>query len=67
MANDSDKKCLALEVSEAMERASAALCKLKLEMDRHARGYVGQPYLDDWMGDHGTCVMTQRNLHRLSG
>lgn len=65
MANDSDKKCLALEVSEAMERASAALCKLKLEMDRHARGYVGQPYLDDWMGDHGTCAYWGDELLRL--
>ena len=56
---------LLLGVSSAMACASAALCDLKLGMDRYARGYVGQPFLDDWMGTRDTCAYWGDELLRL--
>ncbi|WP_122649377.1 hypothetical protein [Burkholderia pseudomallei] len=61
-----DMAPLQLGVSPAMERAAAALCNLKIEMDRYARGFIGQPYLDDWMGAHGTCAYWGDELLRLA-
>lgn len=43
------KDLLRPEVSEAMEKASAQLCALKIRLDRYARQWIGQPFLDDWM------------------
>ncbi len=37
------------EVSEVMERTSAQLCALKISLDRYARQWMGQPFMDDWM------------------
>ena len=34
---------------ERISDVVSELCNLKLSMDRHARGLVGQPFLDDWM------------------
>jgi len=56
---------LELGVSEMMQFASALLCDLKLEMDRYARGHLGQPFLDDWMGSHDTCAYWGDELLRL--
>jgi len=56
---------LDLGVSPTMQIASALLCDLKLEMDRYARGHVGQPFLDDWMGSLGTCAYWGDELLRL--
>jgi hypothetical protein len=56
---------LDLGVSATMQIASALLCDLKLEMDRHARGHIGQPFLDDWMGSHDTCAYWGDELLRL--
>nr|WP_315595524.1 hypothetical protein [uncultured Cupriavidus sp.] len=47
---------LSLGVSSGMLEASAALCELKISLDRHARRFVGQAYLNDWMGGPGTCA-----------
>ncbi|WP_423200856.1 hypothetical protein DFLDMN_006430 (plasmid) [Cupriavidus sp. H19C3] len=47
---------LSLGVSSDMLNASAALCELKIGLDRHARRFVGQAYLNDWMGGPGTCA-----------
>ncbi|MCA8205141.1 hypothetical protein LGM71_29310 [Burkholderia sp. AU33545] len=41
------------------------LCNLKLSMDRHARGLVGQPFLDDWMDSRNTCAYFGDSLLRL--
>lgn len=47
---------LDLGVSAGVLEASAALCDLKISLDRHARRFVGQAYLNDWMGTSGTCA-----------
>lgn len=49
-----DLRCVS--VDPAMARASAALCTLKVELDRQARGLIGQPFLDDWIGGRNTCA-----------
>jgi hypothetical protein len=56
---------LLLGVSAMMESASAALCDIKLSMDRFARGFIGQPFLDDWMGGRDTCAYWGDELLRL--
>lgn len=56
---------LDMDVSPAMQMASAMLCDLKLGMDRYARGHAGQPFLDDWMGSHNTCAYGGAQLLRL--
>lgn len=43
------KDLLQREVPEVMEQASAQLCALKVSLDRYARQWMGQPFLDDWM------------------
>ena len=45
-----------VSIDPAMARAAAALCTLKVEIDRQARGLIGQPFLDDWMGGRNTCA-----------
>lgn len=42
-----------------------ALCDLKLKMDRHARKFIGQPFLDDWMDARNTCAYFGDSLARL--
>ncbi|MFV0662380.1 hypothetical protein [Denitromonas sp.] len=43
------KDLLRPEVSEVMERTSEQLCALKVSLDRYARQWMGQAFLDDWM------------------
>ena len=49
MEESEPKDLLRSEVSERMEQASAHLCALKISLDRYARQWMGQPFLDDWM------------------
>lgn len=46
------------EVSTQLEMTAAALCDLKVGLDRYARKRMGQPFLDDWMDTPGgnTCA-----------
>lgn len=61
------KDLLQSEVSEAMERTSAQLCALKVDLDRYARHWMGQPFLDDWMDSPrgNTCAYDGRTFLRL--
>lgn len=45
-----------LELPEPLNRVVTGLCDLKLDMDRYSRGFIGQPFLDDWMGSRNTCA-----------
>lgn len=44
------------ETSRALGRAVAALCDLKLDLDRYGRDFIGQPFLDDWIGASNSCA-----------
>ncbi|MDF6002602.1 hypothetical protein P4050_35425 [Pseudomonas aeruginosa] len=35
-----------LDLPAAIDRVVTGLCDLKLDMDRHGRGFIGQPFLD---------------------
>ncbi|MFK4132239.1 hypothetical protein ACI2KR_08090 [Pseudomonas luteola] len=47
---------LQLGVSEHLEAVSRKLCHLKTDMDYYSRGFIGQPFIDDWMQTHNTCA-----------
>lgn len=49
MEESEPKDLLQSEASERMKQASAHLCALKISLDRFARQWMGQPFLDDWM------------------
>jgi len=55
------------EVSPELEKTAAALCDLKVNLDRLARQRVGQPFLDDWMDNPrgGTCAYDGHEFLRL--
>ncbi|MEX3556219.1 MAG: hypothetical protein VB131_06485 [Burkholderia gladioli] len=53
------------EVSEEMERSVDALCALKISLDRYARQWMGQPFMDDWMDSHNTCAYFGDSFLRL--
>ncbi len=54
-----------LDLPAAIDRVVTALCDLKLDMDRHGRGFIGQPFLDDWMGASNTCAYFGDGFLRL--
>ncbi|WP_231973165.1 hypothetical protein [Ralstonia insidiosa] len=53
------------EVSAEMERSVDALCALKISLDRYARQWMGQPFMDDWMDSHNTCAYFGDSFLRL--
>lgn len=54
----SNVEVLSLGVSERMERASLALCSIKVSMDMTSRYYLDQEYQNDWMDFSNTCAFT---------
>lgn len=65
MEHIQEQEILPRDTDSRMARAAAALCALKLRMDREARDHIGQPYLDDWMGRENSCAYWGDSLLRL--
>lgn len=66
MQHDTEARDLTQQaLPDALTHAVTALCDLKLQMDRHARGFIGQPFLDDWMDARNTCAYFGDSLVRL--